>query len=290
MTDAAEYVGTALHHGDMEPFIGSEAVARGDMTRGVLRARYTAVLPNIYLPKDTEPTLLDRAEAAWLWSGKCGIIAGRTAAGIYRDPWQISAHPVDLIARNSRHPPGIVLHNERICVDEITYWNGLPITTPVRTALDLARHLPRDEAVTLLDPFTAATGITTDDIWWLARRYRGTRDIRTAHRAILEIDPGARTPEQTRVRLLLSDSGLRPTHSQIRVTDGFKDVLLAMGWPALKVGVDCDLTDAPTTYIVATSEFLRSQGWLYVPVLPQHTDRSISHRVRAAVMSRIRTR
>ncbi|WP_395307478.1 hypothetical protein V4U86_18920 [Mycobacterium sp. AMU20-3851] len=274
----------------MEPFLGSEALARGTMTRGVLRARYTADLPNIYLPKDTEPTLLDRAKAAWLWSKKSGIIAGRTAAGFYRDPWQISSDPVDLIARNSRHPPGIVLHNERICVDEITYRHGLPITTPVRTALDLARHLPRDEAVTLLDPLVAATGISREDIWQLAKRYRGMRDVRTADAAILDIDPGARTPEQTRVRLLLSDNGFRPTHSQIRVTDGFKEVLLAMGWPALKIGVDCDLADAPTTYIVATSEFLRSQGWLYVPVLPQHADSVISHRVRNAVWSRLRRR
>ncbi len=274
----------------MGPFIGSEALAHGVMTRGVLRARFTAILPDIYLSKDIEPSLLDRAEAAWLWSGKCGIIAGRTAAGIYRDPWQISADPVDLIARNSRHPPGIVLHNERICVDEITCWHGLPITEPVRTALDLARHLPRDEAVTLLDPFTAAAVITRTDIVQLAERYRRTRAIRTARQTILDIDPGARTPEQTRVRLLLSDNGMRPTHSQIRITDGWDDVLLAMGWPDLKVGIDCDLTDVPATYIVATSEFLRSQGWLYIPVLPQHTARSVCHRVREAVATRVRRR
>ncbi len=274
----------------MEPFVGSEAVARGDMTRGVLRARYTAILPNIYLRKGAEPTLLDRAQAAWLWSGKTGIIAGRTAAGFYRNPWQLSSDPVDLIARHSRHPPGIVLHNERISVDEITYEQGLPITSPVRTGLDLARHLPRDEAVTLLDPLVAATGISREDIWQLAKRYRGMRDVRTANRAILDLDPGARTPEQTRIRLLLSDNGFRPTHSQIRVTDGFKDVLLAMGWPALKVAVDCDLSGEPTAYIVATSEFLRSQGWLYIPVLPKEPAGSISYRVREAVWSRIRRR
>jgi len=273
----------------MEPFIGSEALAAG-MTRGVLRARYTAILPGIYLPKGTEPTLLERAQAAWLWSGKKGIIAGRTAAGLYRQPWQVSSDPVEMIARNSRHPSGVVVYNERICIDEITCWHGLPITEPVRTALDLARHLPRDEAVTLADPLTAATAITRTDILQLAERYRGTRAIRTASRAILDIDPGARTPEQTRVRLLLSDSGMRPTRSQIRITDGWDDFLLPMGWPELKVGVDCDLADADLGHVVKKSEFLQSQGWLYIPVLAQHTDRSVFHRVREAVTTRARQR
>ncbi|WP_304111929.1 hypothetical protein [Mycolicibacterium bacteremicum] len=281
-------VGALGDHADMQPFIGSEALAAGTLTRGVLRARYTAILPNVYVPKGTEPTLEVRAKAAWLWSGRTAIIAGRTAVALYGRALAWNSDPVELIAPHSGRPPGVAIRNERISVDEVTIRLGLPITTPVRTALDLARHLERDEAVTLLDPFTAACGLTKDDIWRLAKRYRGTRSIRTADRAIVQIDPGARTPEQTRVRLMLSDRAIRPTHSQIRITDGWQEALVAMGWPALKVGVGCDLADVDPAFIIRTSEFLQSLGWLYIPVLPQHDSRDVCRRVWRAVLSRTR--
>lgn len=260
-------------------------MADGILTRGVLRSRYTAVLPNIYVAKDTELTLEVRARAALLWTGDTGIIAGRTAAALYRNPSAVTTAPIELIARHTRHPVGLTIRNERISVDEITLRVGLPITNRIRTALDIARHLPRDEAVTLLDPFTAAGGITKADIWELAERYPGARDIRTADLAIQEIDPGAENPEETRVRLILADAGHRPTHSQIRITDGYDEALVAMGWPRLKVGVGCGPAGA---HAVATAEFLQHKGWRYVHADPQDTSTTLVYRVRRALWSRPR--
>ncbi|MGU3499483.1 hypothetical protein [Mycobacterium sp. C31M] len=145
-------------------------------------------------------------------------------------------------------------------------------------------------AVALLEPFMAATGISMDSIWQLAERYRGTRAISTAGDTLLDVEPRATTPEQTRVRLLLHDNGIRPTHFQIRIFDGWDDSVVAMGWSDLKVAVDCDLTDAQCAHIIRTAEFLRGMGWLYIPVLSQHTDRSVCHRTWTAVMSRLRRR
>jgi len=274
----------------MTPFVGSEAVACGALTRGILRSRYTAILPNIYVLKGTHVDLEIRAHAAWLWCGQSGVISGRTAAGLYLTPGAVTADPIELIALKSRCPPGLLVRNERISVDEITVRRSLPVTGPARTALDLARRLDRDEAVEILDPLTAATGITKDDIWRLTDRYPGARGIRNAVRAILEIDSGAASPEETRVRLVLSDAGLRPTHSQIRVTDGFEEAVVAMGWPSLKVGVNCKYSAAQGLYAAEMAEFLQRQGWLTVHALPGHTARSIAWRTHAAVWSRTRRR
>lgn len=222
--------------------------------------------------------------------GRTGVIAGRTAAGLYLTPGTVTADPIELIALKTRHPPGVLVHNERIAVDEITVRRNLPVTGPARTALDLARYLERDAAVEILDRLTAATGITKDDIWRLADRYPGARGSRNAVTAILEIDPGAASPEETRVRLLLSDAGLRPTHSQIRVTDGYQETVIALGWPDLKVGVNCDRFAAQGQYAAEMAEFLQSQGWLTVHALPGHSDRSIVWRTRNAVWSRLKRR
>ena len=274
----------------MTPFVGSEAIAHRAVTPGILRSRYTRILPNIYVLKGTELDLEVRAHAAWLWCGRTGVVAGRAAAGLYLTPGAVTADLIELIALKSKHPPGLIVRNERIAVDEISVRENLPVTSPARTALDLARYLDRDAAVAILDPLTAATGITKDDIWRLADRYRGARGIRNAVPAILEIDSGAASPEETRVRLLLSDAGLRPTHSQIRITDGFEETVIAMGWPDLKVGVNCDRFATRGRHAAEMAEFLQSQDWLTVHALPGHSDGSIVWRTRNAVWSRLRRR
>lgn len=274
----------------MTPFVGSEAIAHRAVTPGILRSQYTRILPNIYVLKGTELDLEVRAHAAWLWCGRTGVVAGRAAAGLYLTPGAVTADLIELIALKSKHPPGLIVRNERIAVDEISVRENLPVTSPARTALDLARYLERDAAVAILDPLTAATGITKDDIWRLADRYRGARGIRNAVPAILEIDSGAASPEETRVRLLLSDTGLRPTHSQIRITDGFEETVIAMGWPDLKVGVNCDRFATRGRHAAEMAEFLQSQDWLTVHALPGHSDGSIVWRTRNAVWSRLRRR
>ena len=274
----------------MTPFVGSEAIAHRAVTPGILRSQYTRILPNIYVLKGTELDLEVRAHAAWLWCGRTGVVAGRAAAGLYLTPGAVTADLIELIALKSKHPPGLIVRNERIAVDEISVRENLPVTSPARTALDLARYLERDAAVAILDPLTAATGITKDDIWRLADRYRGARGIRNAVPAILQIDSGAASPEETRVRLLLSDAGLRPTHSQIRITDGFEETVIAMGWPDLKVGVNCDRFATRGRHAAEMAEFLQSQDWLTVHALPGHSDGSIVWRTRNAVWSRLRRR
>lgn len=50
----------------VDPFIGSEAIAAGDLTRHELRVRFTAVHHDIYVLRGARPTAVLRAKAAWL--------------------------------------------------------------------------------------------------------------------------------------------------------------------------------------------------------------------------------
>lgn len=274
----------------MEPFLGDVAIKNRSVTRGVLRSQYKAVLPNVYLPKRAEPTLVERAKSAWLWSGRSGVIAGRTAAGVYLRPDDVASEPIEIITAH-RRLPNVIVRNERISIDEVTVRAGLMITTPARTALDIARHLPRDEAVMILDALAASTGLTRDAVWPLVDRYAGARGIARAREAVLEMDGGASCPEETRVRLILSDGGLRPTDTQIRIVDGQDETVVAMGWPQWKVAVDCNHA-AEQKFpkgAVVKAELLQRLGWLHIEVLPTHTKRSIVSRTRAAIWSRLRT-
>ena len=54
----------ACRHGGWRPFIGSEALAAGNVTRHELRRYYRAVMPNVYLDKRGDLSLRDRTVAA----------------------------------------------------------------------------------------------------------------------------------------------------------------------------------------------------------------------------------
>jgi hypothetical protein len=102
-----------------EPFVGSDALARGLLSRHQLRTQYRAVLPNVYLPKRTQKSLQQHIAAAWLWSDRQGTIAGTAAAALRGTKWVDDNVPVELVHVSPRAPQGVVTHRD---VD------GLPIT------------------------------------------------------------------------------------------------------------------------------------------------------------------
>jgi hypothetical protein len=66
-----------------KPFVGSEAIARGVLTKSQLETRYYRVLRDVYVDRDAEITAKLRAEAGWLWAGRRGVVAGFSAAALH---------------------------------------------------------------------------------------------------------------------------------------------------------------------------------------------------------------
>lgn len=274
-----------------EPFIGAEAIRAGTLTRGRLRWNHRAVYPGVYLPKDVEPGVLVNAKAAWLWTGRRGVIAGRAAAALHGAKWVDDRTPIEIIAAHTRPQPGVVVREERISDDEITSVDGLLVTTPVRTALDLGRHLPRDAAVAHLDALGWATGVTPEQAIELAGGYRGARGIRRACRSLALMDSGAQSPRETRLRLLLIDAGLPKPRTQVHVGDGFTNVFLDMGYEEPKVGLDYEGAHHSALrqqYVrdIGRAEFIAEQGWIDIKVVAEHTRAFILYRVREALAKR----
>lgn len=272
----------------MWPIVGTEAVAAGALTRGALRWRYTAVHPNIYLPKDARRDLFTNTVAAWLWTGRKGVIAGRAAAALHGVRWIEDTAPIELIARHGRRQPGVVVRDEQISDDEVHQMGELLVTTPARTGLDLARHLPRDAAVTHLDALAAVTGVTPTDIAALEERHRATPRIRAARAAVYLMDGGSRSPRATSLRLLLIDAGLPRPRTDIRLSDDMWEATIGMGWEVPMVGVDCeqDRSGLNAVQDIACQELFQRLGWFYIRVHSQQNPAFILHRVRTALRQR----
>ncbi|MGV9798866.1 hypothetical protein ACWDTP_12500 [Mycobacterium sp. NPDC003449] len=221
-----------------EPFIGREAIASGALTPYQPRGRYVAIYPGVYLASGAELTAT--AKAAWLWSGRRGVIAGRSASAVHRAKWVAPRHRAELIYGNRHSPKGIRTWADRFEDDEVTVVRGMPVTTPARTALDLACRYRLDEAVELVDALANATRLKIADVELLVDRYRGRRGLKNA-RAVLDlVDAGAESPRETRLRLLAIRAGFPRPRTQIPVHDEY-GVLIGvfdMGWEDAKVAAD----------------------------------------------------
>ncbi len=77
-------------------------------------------------------------------------------------------------------PIGIHTWSDRIADDEIQLVDGMPATTPARTAFDLACRNPVGKAVAAIDALARATRLKVADAELLAERYKGHRNIRRA--------------------------------------------------------------------------------------------------------------
>lgn len=272
-------------------FIGSELLKAGAVTRGELRWNYRAIFPDVYVPKTAAPSLRRRTVGAWLWSGRNAVIAGQAAAALHGARWVSAATPVELIWRNGRPPPGIVVRNERIDADEVIEIDGLPVTTPERTALDLGRHLRRDLAVRNLDALARATDVKAVDALLLADRYPRARGLRRSKVALDLMDGGAESPKETWLRLVLIDGGLPRPSTQIRVTDGFNEAFIYMGYEEPKVGLDYEgkhHSEDRRQYVfdIGRGELIDREGWDDIRVVAEHSKAYILHRAREALKLR----
>ena len=182
------------------PFIGSEAIASAKLTPYDLRSRFTALHPDVYIPTGIDVTAVVRARAAWLWSGRHGVVAGQSAAALQGAKWVDHRKPAELLWPNRRPPKGIRTWSDRVEDDEIEVINGIRTTTPARTALDLACRYPLGKAVAAIDALARKTHLKMADVELLAARYKGRRGIRKARSVLDLVDPGAESPQETWLR------------------------------------------------------------------------------------------
>src|SRR6185312_8572578 len=141
-------------HTDMatpRPFLGSEALAAGAVNRHRLATRYAPVFRNVYVPKGHDVSAVDKAVAAWLWSGRRATAAGLSAAALHGSLWIDARMPAELNQSSQHKTTGILLHNEILADDERCTVMDVPATTPARTAFDLGRRKGLHTAVIRLD-------------------------------------------------------------------------------------------------------------------------------------------
>jgi Protein of unknown function (DUF559) len=233
-------------------FRGSAAVAAGLVTPAMLRGpRFERVLPDTYVPRRDEPpdlALRSRAEALHV-AGR-GVLSGYSAAellGASCGPRDAPAE-VTVQGRGQRDHPGLLVHRDVLRPDEVVRHDGAWVTTPLRTAYDLARRLgPVDpvEAVVAVDALGNAGRFAAGQVLEFAARYPRARGRRSLGATVDLADVRAGSPMETRMRLVLVLRGLPRPQAQYPVLDDRRRraVWLDLAYPEHRIGIEYEGAD-----------------------------------------------
>lgn len=238
------------------------------------------VLTGVYVSADVPDTPLVRARAAGLVVSPFVVVCDRTAA------WMLGVdtfdyHELDIVppletyalrghARTNR--PECYGGSRDLLPGDVVVIEGVQVTAPLRTALDLGCKLSRRSALAALDGFMRVHGITREQMWAELPRYFRRRGVVQLRRLIPFADPRAESPGESWTRLAIIDAGLpvpKPQHWV--VYDGRELFRLDLAYPHARVVVEYDGQEFHTSpeqrdHDRLRRKWLRDHGWTVIVV------------------------
>lgn len=287
------------------PFTCAQARAAGISRRRLddavgLRA-VRRVLHGVYVEATLDDTPLLRAQAARLVVSPHAVLCDRTAAWVlgvevhdYRELDVIP--PIESYVLRGHDPtdrPECAGGTRDLWPEDWTEIDGVRVTTPIRTAMDLGCKLGRRQAIGAIDALMRSYGFTVEDMVRMLPRYRRRRGVRRLRTIVALGDPRSESRAESWVRLEIVDHGLPlPTLQFWVVIDGVPTYRLDLAYPHARVAVEYDGEDFHTTPEQRERdrrrrEHLRELGWTVIvltkaDLAPERVDVWIS-RIREAL-------
>ena len=226
------------------PFRGSDAIKQGLLTPKQLRGpNYHRLFPGIYLHRGSASDLRTRSIAAYLLVSETGALAGYSAAELLGARCAPRDADVEVLTpgRRLRQRPGMRVHRGFVADDEVTTVHGVLVTSPVRTAFDLARWLPLIDAVVAVDALARVCEFLPSEVDQIYRRYPRVR-WRTRVGPVLGLtDERSESPMETRLRLVLVLRGLPQPEVQHWVEGpAGQRARLDLAYADLRIGIEYD--------------------------------------------------
>jgi hypothetical protein len=154
---------------------------------------------------------------------RSAVVSHQSAAILHGLPlWDAPLDRVHVTRPGGWNDVGRVLrvHVADLREDEITLVDGVAVTTPLRTALDLARSLRHEAAVVTLDAALHRKLLTLADLRKRLMDIVGTPGSRSAARAVAFADGRSESVGESRSRVILHRWGLPPSGLQFEVRRG----------------------------------------------------------------------
>lgn len=268
---AAPFTRARLAELGLRPTLLRSLIDRGEVIR---------LLRGVYVPAGLEVTHLLRVQAVSLVVDPGHVACDRTAAWIhgidsFTSEESVVLPPIEICSLRGTH------QTERADADghtrdlepaDIMSIGGLRVTTPTRTALDLACLLRRREAYAVLNEFARHHAITKEQLGSeLRRRYRGRRGVVQARALIPLVDPRLESQRESWTLLEILEAGLPAPEPQFWIEiDGVRTYRLDFAYPAFRIAIEYDgqdwhdRTDEQRDNDRARRRWLRDNGWTVI--------------------------
>jgi very-short-patch-repair endonuclease len=210
-----------------------------DMVHAVAGGRLHRLHQGVYLVGHTAMAPLAREHAALLACGGAAVLSHRSAAALWRIAAPAPTPEVTVVGRHVRRRRGIRLHMvQALDMAEVMIRDGLKVTSPARTLIDLAAVVDPDALEAALSEAYALRRITEPGLHAALERNRA-RPGAAALRALIASQEGAvitKSWGERRLRALLRRAGLPQPLSNARVLHYSPDLL----WPEQRLIVEFD--------------------------------------------------
>jgi hypothetical protein len=252
----------------------------GQLRRAIRDRQVRSVVRGVFVRYDVPDSFELRLEAVAHNLAPGQVVCDRTAAWLHGvDMFSLAEHTVlplvesASLARTRASKAAAVRGRSRALLPrDITELRGVRVTTPLRTALDLACNLHRRDALAALDLFGRLHGIGAQELDTELPRFRRRRGVIQARGLTRLIDGRAESVRESWTRLALVDAGLPPPEVQVWVDrDGEPTYRLDLAYPAQRVAVEYDgepFHGSPDARERdrRRREWLREQGWTVIVV------------------------
>jgi hypothetical protein len=225
-------------------FLGSHAVSEGFLTRRQLQSGlYRRVLRNVYADPSLkfDHELLCRAAA--LLMPPDAVLGGRSAAVWWDAPTAGVTDQVLVIVPPTsswRGPKGVRVHKSEVAEDDVVVVDdGIRITSPTRTARDIAALERTKDAVACLDAMLHNGALTDVALRDLASAVLGQWGSRRLQKLLPLVDGRAMSPPESWVRVACHLAGLAHPVPQLEIFE--KGIFLGqvdLAWPEAKLIIE----------------------------------------------------
>lgn len=151
--------------------------------------------------------------------------------------------------------------------------DGLVVTTPVRTALDLGCCLRRRDAFAAMCSLARSHGFGAADLGRELPRFRRRRGVVQLRELVPLVDPRIESPREAWVLLEIHDAGIELPEPQFWIEiDGVPTYRLDFAYPRRRIAVEYDgydaheRTDQQRAHDLRRRSWLREQGWTVIVV------------------------
>ncbi|HYJ75991.1 MAG TPA: type IV toxin-antitoxin system AbiEi family antitoxin [Kineosporiaceae bacterium] len=231
------------------PIARREGLRDPDVTALVAAGAVRQVVRGVYLDARVPDDLASRAACLRLRLPDDAVVGRLTAAWLFgvdgRMPDQLREAPVvECIVPPGRQPlrrPGVRCYVAPPA-DEVIVVDGIPTTTPTRTAVDCLRWLLPHMGLGVADGLAAAGLLCVPDLVSRVSEAAGLRGAVQARRLAPLVEPRTESMGESWLRLRVVDAGFPRPRVQIEVCDedGRCMYRLDLGWDDERVALEYD--------------------------------------------------